>query len=51
MPAVAATKLLLEKGVTCLPVVDERGRLIGIVTWRDLLTRCIDDSCRIDQAA
>lgn len=35
----AATKLIQEK-VTCLPVVDEDGRLIGIVTWRDLMPHC-----------
>ena len=35
----AATKLIQER-VTCLPVVDEEGRLEGIVTWRDLMPHC-----------
>lgn len=35
----AATKLIQEQ-VTCLPVVGEDGRLIGIVTWRDLMPHC-----------
>jgi acetoin utilization protein AcuB len=32
-----ACELMLNAGVTCLPVVDETGSLAGIVTWRDLL--------------
>jgi len=49
--AVDATRLLLNHGVTCLPVVDQHDRFVGIVTWRDLLSRCIDDSCKISSAA
>jgi acetoin utilization protein AcuB len=26
-----------QKDVTCLPVVDARGKVVGIVTWRDML--------------
>ncbi len=33
----AAARVLLEKGVSCLPVVGEQGDLLGIVTWRDML--------------
>lgn len=33
----AAAKALVEKGVSCLPVVKEDGTLEGILTWRDLL--------------
>ena len=36
-----ATAHLLAQQVTCLPVVDERQHLRGIVTWRDLLPRCV----------
>lgn len=32
-----AALLMLEKDISCLPVLDERGGLEGIVTWRDLL--------------
>ena len=42
----AATKLIQER-VTCLPVVGEDGRLIGIVTWRDLMPHCF--ACQQDR--
>ncbi|MEH0166371.1 CBS domain-containing protein [Roseateles microcysteis] len=32
-----AVQMFLEHGVSCLPVVDEAFRPVGIVTWRDLL--------------
>ncbi len=32
-----AVDLLLNKGISCLPVVDAEGTVIGILTWRDLL--------------
>lgn len=51
MSATDATKLLLEHGVTCLPVVNDHGKLIGIVTWRDLLKGCIDGTCGLESAA
>src|SRR3972149_292225 len=38
-PTVApAAELMLSQRVSCLPVVEEDGRLLGIVTVRDLLT-------------
>lgn len=33
----AAASLLLEKNISCLPVVDAQERLIGIVSWKDIL--------------
>ena len=33
----AAMKLLIEKSISCLPVVSPTGELQGIVTWRDML--------------
>ncbi len=36
-PIPEACTLLLLHAVSCLPVLDEHGRPIGIVTWRDLL--------------
>lgn len=33
----AAAQLLLEHNISCLPVVDPQDRLIGIVSWKDIL--------------
>jgi len=32
-----AAKIMLERRVSCLPVVTDDGRPLGIVTWRDML--------------
>lgn len=32
-----AIRLILQNHISCLPVVDEQSRPVGIVTWRDLL--------------
>ena len=32
-----ASKLMLERRVSCLPVTGSQGGPIGLVTWRDLL--------------
>lgn len=42
-----AAELLLSRRVTCLPVVDAKGHLRGIVTWRDLLPLCFN--CELPQ--
>jgi acetoin utilization protein AcuB len=34
---VEAIQLILENHISCLPIIDEKGHPIGIVTWRDLL--------------
>lgn len=36
-PAYEAAIILLDRGFSCVPVVDEHGGPAGIVTWRDLL--------------
>jgi len=36
-PVAEAARLMLDKRVSCLPVVDGEGRVLGIVTWRDQL--------------
>jgi acetoin utilization protein AcuB len=36
-PVDEAARLMLDKRVSCLPVVDDEDRLLGIVTWRDQL--------------
>lgn len=40
-PILQAAELILEKKVSCLPVVDGERNLLGIVTWRDILKHCI----------
>lgn len=32
-----AARILLERGISCLPIVAANGRLAGVLTWRDLL--------------
>ena len=32
-----AAKLMIDRGISALPVVDAEQRVVGIVTWRDLL--------------
>jgi acetoin utilization protein AcuB len=33
-----AAQQLLDAGISCLPIVDpQSGRLLGVITWRDLL--------------
>ncbi len=36
-PVEDAARLMLGKRVSCLPVVTEEGKVLGIVTWRDQL--------------
>lgn len=36
-PAKEAIHLMLQHGVSCLPVVDAHMKPVGIVSWRDLL--------------
>ena len=31
-----AGRIIIDKNVGCLPVVDENGQLQGVVTWRDI---------------
>jgi CBS domain-containing protein len=40
-PVSAAAKLLKRCNVGSLPVCDDRGRLRGMITDRDIVTRCI----------
>ncbi len=37
MKVVDAAQLLLEKNISCLPVVSEEDELRGIITWKDLI--------------
>ncbi len=50
MTAATAGRLLLEHRFSCLPVVDEAGHLIGIVTERDLVILAVAALDRADEA-
>ena len=36
-----AAALLVERNISCLPVVDVQQRLIGIVSWKDIMRRIV----------
>ncbi|RVU37387.1 CBS domain-containing protein [Rheinheimera riviphila] len=36
-----AAALLVERNISCLPVVDQQQRLIGIVSWKDIMRRIV----------
>jgi acetoin utilization protein AcuB len=40
MTVAEAATLVLDRNVSCLPVVDDEMKPRGIVTWRDLLMHC-----------
>ncbi len=42
-PVQEATRSMLTNGISCLPVLDEQGGVLGIITWRDLLRWHLDD--------
>ncbi len=33
----AAVETLIDKGISCLPVSTKEGRVVGLVTWKDIL--------------
>ena len=40
-PVAAAARLLKRENIGCLPVCDDKGRVEGIVTDRDIALRCV----------
>jgi acetoin utilization protein AcuB len=36
-PVSAAVQLFIEQRISCVPIVDESGKAVGIVSWRDVL--------------
>ncbi len=46
-PIPEASAKMLKSGISCLPVVDEKGFVRGIVTWRDMLKWCYEAGCRL----
>ena len=41
---ISAAAVLVQEKVSALPVVDKNHKLVGIVTWRDLLRFFLDDT-------
>jgi acetoin utilization protein AcuB len=41
-----AAALLVERNISCLPVVDDQHRLIGIVSWKDIMRRIVQSQQR-----
>ena len=39
-----ATKIMLDRGVSCLPVTNADGTIEGIVTWKDLVKGLLDEA-------
>ena len=42
-----AVQLMLLKDVACLPVLSTGGKLVGIVTWKDLLRAYSQQTCMV----
>ena len=40
-PIAAAARLLKRENIGCLPVCSDRGKLVGILTDRDIALRCV----------
>jgi acetoin utilization protein AcuB len=40
-----AVGMILDKQISCLPVVSTGGQLVGIVTWKDLLKAYSQQAC------
>ncbi|WP_201258158.1 CBS domain-containing protein [Piscirickettsia litoralis] len=38
-----AIQLILKHSISCLPVIDEKNKLCGIVSWKDLLRRFMEE--------
>lgn len=46
-----AAALLVERNISCLPVVDVQQRLIGIVSWKDIMRRIVQSQQKRRQKA
>ncbi|MBY0311484.1 MAG: CBS domain-containing protein [Phycisphaerales bacterium] len=55
MPIADAALILLNSNISCLPIVDAAGAVVGVVTWRDFLRWTLGDltdkTCRVQLAA
>ncbi|WP_108127241.1 CBS domain-containing protein [Saccharospirillum mangrovi] len=45
-PIIDAVRLMHDKGLSCVPVVDDTGVPLGILTWRDLVRAMLEHSYR-----
>ncbi len=41
VPIQTAAEILLTNNISCLPVTNEEGAIIGILTWRDLMAALV----------
>lgn len=46
-----AATYLVERNISCLPVVDSQQRLIGIVSWKDIMRRIVQSQQKRRQRA
>jgi len=44
-PIREAVNLLITRNVSCIPVVDEEFKPVGIITWRDVMKGLCAESC------
>ena len=44
MPLDKAAWLMLDNDISSLPVTSESGKIMGIITWKDLLSHCTKSS-------
>ena len=45
-----AIEMLTEHDISCVPVVDEKGFPVGIITWRDVLKELADHRHKLEEA-
>ena len=45
-PIIEAVRLMHDRGLSCLPVVNSSGQPMGILTWRDLVRAMLEHSYR-----
>jgi acetoin utilization protein AcuB len=50
-PVEKAVMLMLDRRISCLPVVDDQGICRGIVTWRNMMEWCLSGKCGLTPAA
>ncbi len=41
-PVTKAAHIFVHDKISCLPVTDAEGKVLGIITWRDILRTCLN---------